>query len=464
MARKTIALLLTAGWMLGLIPVAVARTKTIDLRRASVTKFLGADKVAAAGDVNGDQIPDALISAGDLRDGPTEGRVYVVFGQPDHQVVDLEQLGERGFLIQGAEERDFASEADGVGDLNGDGLDDIAVGALGAENNGRDTSGSVYIVFGKADSEPVMLRDWDLNIQGRRGFRIDGAASGDATGYSVAGVGDVNADGLPDLAAVGLSGRAAYVIFGQEDPPIFPLDLLTFHYGLQGDAGFRFDLSGTKTGYSVAAGGDMNGDGLDDVLVGVGDPESSSFVLFGKDSTAPLSAKDLGRRGLSIRNSGEQFSGAGDMNGDGFDDLLVGVNVMFGRRRGGEIDRWRPMDWDGLLIRVDPQQLAGRKRLAPAGDVNGDGLADILVATAFSDHNGRKDSGSVFVLYGKKGTRDFDLSRLGSDGYRIDGARAGDVLGIRVAMAGDVNQDGIPDHLISAPERSGAYLVWGRRP
>ncbi len=96
--------------------------------------------------MNGDRLPDALVSEGDFLGGPTEGRVYVVFGQVHDPFIDLDDLGDQGFVIYGAEEEDYASEADGAGDINGDGLGDIVVGAFGAENNGRQASGSVYVI------------------------------------------------------------------------------------------------------------------------------------------------------------------------------------------------------------------------------------------------------------------------------------------------------------------------------
>lgn len=450
-------------------PVARSQTKTLDLRTTESLKIIGAHKVAAPGDVNGDGVADMLVSEGDFGGGPTEGRVHVVFGDPERRFTDLEQLGESGFIIYGAEYKDYASEADGAGDLNGDGLADIIVGAFGAENNGRNASGSVYVVYGKKTSEAVNLRDFDLNLQGEQGFRIDGAQELDAVGYSVAGVGDVNGDGIDDIATVALSGRAAYVIFGQREQPALPIDLLTFHNGAtQNQAGFRFDLSRTFTGYSVEPGGDVNGDGLQDVVVGVGEPQANAFVIFGQDSTSPVSSENLGSRGIKITNSGLNTHGIGDSNGDGLDDLIVGVSIVLGQRRGGTINRWRLGD-RGYSLLVDVKDIAGgsAETLSPAGDVNGDGLDDVLFGAPYTDRNGRKSSGSVYVVYGKRGTRNVDLRRIGARGYRIDGPRRSATLGYTLAGLADVNGDEVPDQLLSAPglDRDGGtvYVVWGQR-
>lgn len=450
-------------------PVAQSHTTTLDLRTSESLKITGAHKVAEPGDVNGDGVADMLVSEGDFGGGPTEGRVHVVFGDPERRFTDLEQLGESGFIIYGAEHKDYASEADGAGDLNGDGLSDIIVGAFGAENNGRNASGSVYVVYGKKTSEPVNLRDFDLNVQGGQGFRIDGAQELDAVGYSVAGLGDVNGDGVDDIATVALSGRAAYVIFGQREQPLLPLDLLTFHSAAtQNGTGFRFDLSRTFTGYSVEAGGDVNGDGLQDLVVGVGEPQAKAFVIFGKDSSSPVSSENLGPRGIKITNGGVNSHGIGDSNGDGLDDIIVGVSIVFGQRRGGTINRWR-LGEKGYSLQIDVQDIAGRSAASagPAGDINGDGLDDVLFGAPYANNNARKNSGSVYVIYGKRGTRNLNLGRIGTRGYRIDGARRSATLGFSVVALDDVNDDGVADHLLSAPglDRDGgtAYVVWGRR-
>jgi hypothetical protein len=446
-----------------------SKTISMDLREAKSIRIKGAHKVATAGDVNGDRIPDVLVSEGDFLEGPTEGRVYVVFGQVADPFIDLDELGDQGFVIYGAEEEDYASEADGAGDINGDGLDDIVVGAFGAENNGREGSGSVYVIFGKKTTEPVHLRDFDLNIQGERGYRIDGAGTVDNVGYSVAGLGDVNGDGVGDIGTVALSGRAAYVLFGQREPPPLPIDLLTFHLGVHGSTGFRFDLSRSPSEYSVAPGGDVNGDGLKDLVVGVGRPEYNTFVVFGKKDNTPLSSDSLGTRGIVVRHGGEGAFGIGDVNGDGLSDLFVGVNVIFGQRRGGKISRSQPLGPRGYSVSIAVKDIAGSgpRSTGPAGDVDGDGLADMLYGAPYTDSNGRESAGSVYVLYGKKGTATIDVRRLGSDGYRIDGPAPGEGLGYSVAGLDDLNGDGVPDHLLAAPghtrDGGSAYIVWGRR-
>src|SRR4051794_14119302 len=181
---------------------------------------------ARTGDVNGDGVPDMAIGA-PLADpaGRTDaGAVYVVFGaRPLAPKTALGTLGGAGFVIQGATPGDVAGTAlAGAGDVNGDGRADLLVGAPHASDKGPDGNAAAYVVFGKADAAPA-----DLGTLGNGGIEIRGAASGDDTGAAVAGLGDVNGDGRPDVAiGVPRAGNgdagAAYVVFGTAAPG--PLD------------------------------------------------------------------------------------------------------------------------------------------------------------------------------------------------------------------------------------------------
>ena len=228
----------------------------------------------------------------------------------------------------------------------------------------------------------------------------------------------------------------------------------------------------------------MNGDGYADLIVGVsgadnnGRSESgSAYVLFGKASGfanidfASLGASDGYRiDGAAADNyCGISVSTAGDVNGDGYADLIVGAYgasnngriysgsayVLFGKASGfANIDLASLGASDGY--RIDgavADDLCGGS-VSTAGDVNGDGYADLIVAASYASNNGRAYSGSAYVLFGKaSGFSNIDLASLGaSDGYRIDGAAANDRCGISVSTAGDVSGDGYADLIV------GAYL------
>jgi hypothetical protein len=223
-------------------------------------------------------------------------------------------------------------------------LDDLIVGAFYADTSGTNNAGKSYVVFGKITGTQVNLSDI---ASGTGGFVINGAAADDYSGFSVSSAGDVNGDGLDDLI-VGANGAdpngtysgASYVVFGKADGTSVNLsDIANGTGGFVINGAAIFDFSGG----SVSSAGDVNGDGFDDLIVGarLADPSGTatrtgaSYVVFGKNNTnsVDLSAIASGTSNLGFvitgasagDNSGGSVSSAGDVNGDGFDDLIVGA-------------------------------------------------------------------------------------------------------------------------------------------
>ena len=404
----------------------------------------------------------------------------MIFGGADLTTVRLKDLGTLGFVIEGASEDDYSSEATTAGDVNGDGLDDILVGGSGVDNNGRTESGSAYVVFGKTTNETVHLSEFDTGVQGAQGFRIDGASQRDLAGEDVAGLGDVNGDGLDDLAVGAPFADNAYVVFGKTNS--LPVDLLLFNQAVQGSAGFRIDLPSTSRdyGYSVAGAGDFNDDGTPDVVLGVvSKPGSlgSAYVVFGKSSSGNVDVSEAD--GLSIRFEGRYsgsatgfvVAGGGDVNGDSVDDVIIGAPgllvgsygeafVVFGTANPvpfplAEIGD-RGFRIKGSVPRNATQGEGLGQDVASLGDVNGDGLMDLGLGAPAASIPGRIYCGAVYVIYGKKDSTTVRTRRLGSGGYRILGARTNHTL-FYVSGLGDVDGDTRRDFLVGAPGVGGAY-------
>lgn len=337
-----------------------------------------------------------------------------------------------GLRVDGADSGDRTGTAvASLGDLNGDGIDDYALGAPFRDSNGRTDAGTVYVVYG-SDSDSTI----DLAALGTGGYLIDGAAPGDRAGTAVAPAGDVNGDGLDDLlvgapqgqvlSGIGLPPKV-YVIFGSATGGDLDLATLgTRGFEIQGPftssvatapvsnpTTFGARLAGPKHGIHTTV-GDVNGDDLDDVVIGSavesrnGRAQSgSTYVVFGKADSAPVDVTLLTGRGFRIDGAAAgHFAGHGAVN---------------------------------------------------PGDLNSDGFGDVVVAAPGANEPGRASAGGAYVVYGSASPNDLDLAALAGRGYAIKGA-SGDRLGSSVASLGDVNEDDFDDMALGG---RGAVVLFG---
>jgi Ca2+-binding RTX toxin-like protein len=455
-------------------------------------------RVASAGDVNGDGFDDVIIQS-ILQEQHTNGNrryvYHVVFGRPEGFAPDIELSslnGSNGFRLNGIVSLDWSGcDVQSAGDVNGDGFDDLILGACAGG------SGECYLLFGKSSGfAPAM----DISsFNGSNGVRFDGFDDHASTGRSVGGAGDVNGDGFDDLIIGNTAGRPgtvneyrgeSYVVFGKSKGFSAAMNLSS----LNGSNGFQINGidKGDNSGISVSSAGDVNGDGFDDLIIGAvhgdagGNYSGESYVVFGRSGSFP-SKFDLsslnGNNGFRLDGAEENdYSGscvrsAGDMNGDGFDDLIIGVGVVregatdsgesyvvFGKSSGFE-SALSLSTLDGSngfrLNGIDAYDRCGFS-VSGAGDVNGDGFDDLIIgapdATLMAYDRGVKifvtyRCGESYIVYGKPNgyVPVLNLSTLdGFNGFRLDGAENSQRLGWSVSGGGDVNGDGFDDLIILA--------------
>lgn len=394
-----------------------------------------------------------------------------------------------------------------------------------------------------ADAFPARMQLADLLAanggDGTLGFVLEGGAQGEAAGWSVNGVGDVNADGIDDVIVASYRMNetgGAYVVFGRDTaqsgpfPAAFDLASLLPENGGDGTAGFAIigALRGDVAGYAVAGAGDVNGDGIDDILVGAplaADRWGHAYVVFGRNTqlvgnfparfelaSLYASGGGDGTEGFVLAgiaygaSTGDAVSAAGDVNGDGIDDLIVGARHVSSGPLGEEGDSYVVFGRDTALVGNFPPELplatllpdeggdgsagfvlrgfgandALGTEVDGAGDLNGDGLDDIVVSAPYRDVGYTLNAGQVYVVFGRDTAQSGSFPALlpvqtllpgfggdGSIGFVLAGMRENDRLAA-VSGAGDLNSDGIDDLIVGSggtdfPALAGqAYVLYGR--
>ncbi|MEM9387000.1 MAG: VCBS repeat-containing protein [Pseudomonadota bacterium] len=421
------------------------------------------DVVKRIGDVNADGFVDLIVTsrAAQPFGARQAGEAYVVFGPAQNLGVEFELRdllpalggdGSRGFVLSSYEDfTDVGVDATGGGDFNGDGIDDVAVSAVGATVDIRFGVGRIFVFFGRDDGAFSPRLDLNTLLVAEGG---DGSVGVVLNGNSVNGGGagrgleqtDWNGDGLMDLL-IGSPNTdvddaegagQSYLLFGSSDPlpPELALTDLDPANGGDGSRGIVFNgsVAGASSGQSVGF-ADFDGDGVTDVLIGEDEAGAGGqlIVAYGA-SLAGVARKEL----------------ADIVSGDGADGVaLVGL--------------------PGERVGFPPASV----------DINGDGHQDVVIGTAEGLNTEGEQTGLAYVVYGGRplGRPTLALGALrpafggdGSLGLVVDGIDAGDFAARRIAAAGDANGDGVGDLLIGASgaQRDGdrdvgeAYLLYGQ--
>ncbi len=404
-------------------------------------------------------------------------------------ITDLWRLNQNDYLTI-----DRGGPVDLVGDMNGDGIDDVVVGS---------GVGGIRIVFGPTRGNNGVLNAQQLD--GNIGFAI----SHDSENISiVSGIGDVNADGLGDVIVGSLGG--AHVIFGSRNgfPRVVTPALL------DGTNGFSIATAAT----SLSGGGDINNDGIADIIIGNANASPNgqtgsgiTYVIFGSTRAFPAVIQPASlnaSNGFAIvgvnsqDRSGQSVGDAGDFNNDGFDDILIGAPnktqnssaevgeayLVLGSDQHPAVISLADIDGsNGFVFKGNNIQDSAGASVSRIGDLNHDGIEDIAIGAPGKGPFGSPSNypGEIYIVFGGNFVGERVLVREylnGSNGFIARGIRGGvipieegqaiwgDLAGTSLDTAGDFNHDGIDDlmigasHTIKSPSRKGAgqvYIIYG---
>ncbi|MBI2931148.1 MAG: FG-GAP repeat protein, partial [Planctomycetes bacterium] len=396
---------------------------------------------STAGDVNADGYSDVIVGAYYYDNGQSnEGMAFVYHGSASGLSATANWTAEsdQANAIMGM-------GSGGAGDVNGDGYDDVIVGARGYTQT-QSEEGKVYVFHGSASGLSTTA-NWTA-LSGWNGGRM---------GHSVNTAGDVNGDGYSDVIAGGDWPHTAWVWHGSSSGIV------------AGPAAWTKTVSG-QFGFRVNTAGDVNGDGYDEIIVGAHqfsngggqNNEGAAFVYHGTAAGVQTNASWQIEPNLSNRYLGQAVGTAGDVNGDGYGDVIVGAP---GDPGGADIGGWVDVfhgSSSGLsatanwTANVNQDGASCGRGAATAGDVNGDGYSDVIYAANAYD-NGQADEGIVRVHYGSS------TGLSATPNWSYEGNVAGGQFGRNaVNTAGDVNADGFDDVIIGAHNWSNPESVEGK--
>ena len=393
-----------------------------------------AEGVASAGDVNGDGFSDVIVGAKLYDNGQTdEGAAFVYHGSASglsttaSTQLETNQAGSNLF------------SASSAGDVNGDGYSDVIVGANNYDN-GQTDEGVAFVYHGSASGLSTTASTQLEQNQASAQF-----------GISVASAGDLNSDGYADV----IVGARKYDNGQTNEGAAFVYHGSSSGISSTASAQLESNQAGAQFGYSVSSAGDVNGDGYSDVVVGAVDydngltDEGAAFVYLGSSSGVSTTAATQLESNQAYAELGWSVASAGDVNGDGYSDLIVGVRYYDnGQTNEGAAFIYHGSS-SGLSTTITGQLESNQagaefgRSVSTAGDVNGDGYSDVIVG-ALNYDNGQTDEGAAFVYHGSSS----GISTTAS--AQLEQNQASAMLGHSVSSAGDVNGDGYSDVIVGA--------------
>ncbi|MDF3026962.1 MAG: repeat protein [Fluviicola sp.] len=408
-------------------------TAAVTLENNQVSSSFGFS-VSGAGDVNGDGYSDVIVGAYQYDNGQTdEGAVVVYHGSSgginSTAAATIESNQASAFM---------GSSVSGGGDVNGDGYSDIVAGAY-LYDNGQTDEGAAFVYHGSSGG-----------INTTAGSTIESNQTSAYLGYSVSGAGDVNGDGYSDIAI----GAYNYDNGQTDEGTVYLFHGSASSVSTTVAVIAESNQANAQLGFSVSSIGDVNADGYSDVIVGVWlydngqTDEGAAFVYLGSSSGLSSTATSILESNQISANFGYCVSSCGDVNGDGYSDAIISAHQY----DNGQTDEGAAFVFHGsssglnttaaIMLECNQASALMGNSVASAGDINGDGYSDIVVG-AFQYDNGQTDEGVVFVYHGSSTGIAATATAL------LESNQAGAKLG-RSSGAGDVNGDGYDDIIAGA--------------
>lgn len=426
------------GSSTGVVGTAASMIES-DQANAILGGFLFGEGVSSAGDLNGDGYSDIVIGCLLYDNGQTDEGASLVFHGSSNGVATTASKN----LESDQASAYFGVSVSSAGDVNGDGYSDLIVGAP-QYSNGQSNEGAIFIYYGSS-----------AGLSGTPSVTVESNKASAFLGCSVAWAGDINGDGYGDVVA----GSKGYSN-GQTDEGA----VLVFHGSSGGVSStasivLESNQANAQMGGSVAGAGDLNGDGYSDLVVGVlkysngQTAEGAAFVYKGSATGVSSTANMVLESNQSNAGMGSSVAAAGDVNGDGFGDLVVGAATYDnGQTDEGVVFVYHGSSWGisgipAVTLEVNQANALLGGSVSSAGDVNADGYSDLLIGASAYD-NGQTDEGAVFLYHGSSG----GLSGTATTVLECNQAGAG--FGTSLACVGDLNGDGYSDLAVGATSYS----------